>query len=225
MGTEFRIGNKLIELMVVNGVVAQSSSSNSRDYSERFSNLMGGTYLHSESRREINFFLLRDDGREHAVSFPSQLALRSGHKVTVVYGMCADGKSVTAIGMFNETLGSSYELPVEDLLSRLDVKLGSAPVTKFVWWTLLAMFALTVLSAIFFKNWLNWTLGSGIFWLFLGGLIMVMAAGAYVIDPLIFAADLKKLAASFKQAMDGIAESRRASSAPSSAVVSVPSQD
>lgn len=219
MGPEFRIGNKQIELTVVSGVVAQSSLSNSSHYSEQFSNLMGGTYQNSELREETNFFFQRDDGHEHAVSFPAQIALRGGHRVTVVYGMCADGKSLTAIGMLNETLGAGYELPVKHMLSRLEVEFGRAPVSRVGCGTILAMIAFMVLSAVFSKNWLDWTLFSSFFWKLLGVSFLVLGAGLYLIDPLINGSGMKKIEAAFKGVMAGIAESRRALKVSSTSLV------
>ena len=52
MSHELKIGNKSVELIAITGVVAESSSSSSRAYSERVSNLMNGTYLHSELQNE-----------------------------------------------------------------------------------------------------------------------------------------------------------------------------
>jgi hypothetical protein len=178
VATEFRVGNHVVELSAVSGVVAQSSATRDRDYSERYSTLMGGSYMHSELREETNFFLQRDDGGELAVSFPARIPLRGGHQVTVVYGACSDGQSVTAIGMLNETLHSSYELPVDRLLARLEIKYGRAPVTKFGCATILVVIVFVILSIIFSpRHWGDWTLFSSRFWMFLAGWFVVFGAG------------------------------------------------
>jgi hypothetical protein len=202
MGNEFRIGNRSVGLIAVRGIVAESSSSSSRDYSERFSNLMGGMYLHSELRNETSFFLQRDDGGELAISFPSQIALRGGHRVMVVYGTCSDGKAVNAIAMFNETLRSSYELPVDRLLSRLDIKYSRTPVSNLGCLSMVGLVAFVILAAVFFpKYWVHWTLTSPYFWMVVGGVFLASMAGAYVIDPLINMGEMKRISKSLQKAV------------------------
>jgi hypothetical protein len=202
MGNEFRIGNRSVGLIAVRGIVAESSSSSSRDYSERFSNLMGGMYLHSELRNETSFFLQRDDGGELAISFPSQIALRGGHRVMVVYGTCSDGKAVNAIAMFNETLRSSYELPVDRLLSRLDIKYSRTPVSNLGCLSMVGLVAFLILAAVFFpKYWVHWTVTSPNFWMVVGSVFAASMAGAYVIDPLINTSEMKKISKSLQKAV------------------------
>ena len=205
MSHELKIGNKSVELIAITGVVAESSSSSSRAYSERVSNLMNGTYLHSELQNETNFFLQRDDGGELAVSLPAQIALRAGHKVTVIYGTCSDGESASAIAMFNDTLGSRYELPVDRLLLRLEIKHGRAPVSKFGCLTMLVLIAFMVFSAVLSaKHFLDWTLASPFFWMVLAGAFGVSVAGAYVIDPLINAGEAKRIQKAFHKAISDL---------------------
>ncbi|AYQ27474.1 MULTISPECIES: hypothetical protein [unclassified Polaromonas] len=202
MSSELRIGNKSVGLIAVRGVVAESSSSSARDYSERFSNLMGGMYLHSELRNETSFFLQRDDGGELAVSFPAQIPLRGGHRVMVVYGTCSDGKSVNAIAMFNETLGSSYELPVDRLLSRLDIKYSRTTVSNLGCLSMVGLVAFVILAAVFFpKYWVPCTVTSPYFWMVVGGVFVASMAGAYVIDPLINMGEMKKIGKSLQTAV------------------------
>ena len=203
MGAEIRIGKQVVELLAVRGVVAGSSSSSTRDYSERHSNLMGGLYLHSELREATSFFLLRDDGGELAVSFPDQIALREGHHVTVIYGMCSDGKSGSAIAMSNETTGHTYEMPVKSIVSRLDIKRKDrTPVSNFGCLTILVVVAFVILSAVLFPDrFFRWTLLSPTFWMFIAGWFVMTGAGAYVIDPLINAGEIKKVRRSLQEAI------------------------
>ncbi|MDO8777846.1 MAG: hypothetical protein Q7K57_55830 [Burkholderiaceae bacterium] len=203
MGKEFRIGGKSIGLFAIRGVVAGSSSSSTRDYSERYSNLMGGLYLHSELREATSFFLLRDDGGELAVSFPDQIALREGHRVTVIYGTCRDGKTGSAIAMSNETTGHTYEMPVKSIVSRLDIKRKDrTPVSNLGCLTILVVIAFVILSAVISPDrFLQWTLGSPIFWMFIAGWFVVTMAGAYVIDPLINAGEIKRVRRSLQEAV------------------------
>lgn len=48
VGTEFRVGDHVVALSAISGVVAESSSRQDRSYSEQYSTLMGGSYLHSD---------------------------------------------------------------------------------------------------------------------------------------------------------------------------------
>ncbi len=211
VGTEFRIGDHTVVLSAISGIVAESSSRHDRSYSEQYSTLMGGSYLHSELREETNFFLQRDDGGELVVSFPARVPLRSGHKVTVVYGTCSDGQSVTAIAMLNDTLGTKYELPLDRLFARLEVKFGRAPFTKFGCATILIAIVFLMMAALLTggpsgeSNFLSRLV------LFLIGWFIYICASVYVIDPLINAAEAKKVTQAFKDALTSIADSRDAS--------------
>lgn len=182
----FRIGDIAVDLFTRRGIVMAVKGDSRMDYSERWSNLANTTYLHSELNEETNFFFKTGEGKELAVSLPASVPIRESHQVTVVYGQCSDPESVSAIGMYNETTDRFYNLPLKNVLNRLDYKFPGQPKIAFSGClSVIAAIVITILLGVLNpQRAFDMTLGAKWFWvMFLGGW-GIFVIGAYVVDPI-----------------------------------------
>ena len=191
--------DQAVELILVRGVALAAKSASTTKYRENYSSSTNHYHLQSDTHESTKFFLKASTGREFPIGFSENISVRDGHDVTVIFGSCSDGKSISAIGMVNHTTLERFELPIHDVLSRLEVKTKwRHPWIKRSGYMMLASFFVMIFPGVSFK------VGA---WLFLVG-FAGFAFGAFVGDRMIVGGDARELQLKLKSAVERLLEKK-----------------
>lgn len=191
--------DQIVELTLIRGVALAAKSTSTTKYREDYSISTKQYHLESDTYESTKFFLQAANGREYPIGFSEKITLRDGHDVTVIFGALQDGQSFSAIGMVNHTIHERFELPIHDILLRLDVKTKwRHPWIKCSGYMMLASFFVMIFPGVPFKVGL---------WIFLIG-FAGLAFGAYIGDRLIVGRDSRELQVKLKSAVDRLLDQK-----------------